>query len=137
MPTIRLTIVSAERELFSGDVDFVSCPGAEGELGILPKHAPLMTTLRPGLVKHASGGEEQFVFVSGGILEVQPDQVMILSDVALRGDDLDEERAERSRKEAEERLMAQPTGLDYAAASAELAEAMAQIQAIRKLRGRR
>ena len=136
MSTLRIVIVSAEKELYSGEAEYVSCPGADGDLGVLPRHAPLMTTLRPGLIEIREPGtaEAKNFFVSGGILEIQPDQVMVLADVAMRGGDLDEERAEKARKDAEERLLAQTTGLDYAAAEAELAEAMAQIQAIRKLR---
>ncbi len=137
MSVFNIAIVSAEDSLYSGEAEFVSCPGVDGELGILPNHAPLMTNLRPGLIELAlPGGERKYIYVSGGILEVQPDQVLVLADVAMRDDQLDEGRAEKARQDAEERLTAQPTGMDYASAQAELAEAMAQIQAIRKLRKR-
>lgn len=137
MSVFRLVVVSAEREMYSGDVSYVACPGSQGELGVLPRHAPLMTMLRPGVLELTlPDGKREHIYVSGGILEVQPDQVMVLADVALRSEELDEKRAEEAHREAEQKMQAQPTGLDYAAAQAELAEAMAQIQAIRKLRNR-
>lgn len=137
MSVFHLVVVSAEREMYSGEVSYVSCPGSEGELGVLAKHAPLMTRLRPGVLEMTlPDGKQEHIYVSGGILEVQPDQVMVLADVALRSEELDEKRAEEAQREAEEKLQAQPTGLDYAAAQAELSEALAQIEAIRKLRHR-
>jgi F-type H+-transporting ATPase subunit epsilon len=136
--TIQVEIVSAERSLYSGAARMVVAPGASGELGILPRHAPLLTLIRPGIVAvTTAAGEEEFIYVSGGILEVQPDQVTVLADVAERGEDLDSARAEEARRAAEEKLRAGTTGMDYAAAQAELAQAIAQIQAIRRLRGRK
>ena len=116
----------------------VVAPGRAGELGILPRHAPLLTTVRAGVLKIvAPDGEEEFIYISGGVLEAQPDGVTVLVDVGERGEDLDEARAEEARKNAEERIKASPKGADYAAAQAELAQAAAQLAAIRKLREKR
>ncbi|TAG79640.1 MAG: F0F1 ATP synthase subunit epsilon [Burkholderiales bacterium] len=135
MSTIHVDVVSAESSIFSGEAKFVALPGESGELGILPKHTPLITRIKPGAVRieKADGGEE-FVFVAGGILEVQPGVVTVLADTAIRGKDLDEAKAEEARKRAEEALRNNDAAIDYAAAQAELASAVAQLAAIRKLR---
>ena len=136
--TLRVSVVSAERSLFQGEARMVVAPGRAGELGILPRHAPLLTTVRAGVLKIvAPDGEEEFIYISGGVLEAQPDGVTVLVDVGERGEDLDEARAEEARKNAEERIKASPKGADYAAAQAELAQAAAQLAAIRKLREKR
>ena len=134
--TVQLEIVSAEKELYSGEVAMVVAPGVAGELGLLPSHAPLLTRIKPGVLKvNLPDGGEHFIYVSGGVLEVQPDKITVLADVAERGEDLDEAQAEQSRQQAEEKLRAAgATSMDYAAARAELAQAAAQLQAIRKLR---
>ena len=138
MNTIHVDVVSAEESIFSGEAEFVALPGESGELGILPQHTPLITRIRPGAVriKLAGQAEEEFVFVAGGILEVQPNRVTVLADTAIRGHDLDEAKAEEARKRAEEALHNRDADIDYAKAQAELANAMAQIAAIRKLRGK-
>lgn len=137
--TVQLEIVSAEKSLYSGAVAMVVAPGVSGELGLLPSHAPLLTRIKPGVLKlNMPDGEEEFIYVSGGILEVQPDKITVLADVAERGADLDEAEAEKARKAAEDKIRAAgTTSMDYAAARAELAQAAAQLQAIRKLRLRR
>jgi F-type H+-transporting ATPase subunit epsilon len=133
--TIHVDVVSAEASIFSGEAKFVALPGETGELGILPKHTPLITRIKPGAVRiEKTDGSEEFVFVAGGILEVQPDVVTVLADTAIRGKDLDEAKAEEARKRAEEALRNKDAAIDYAAAQAELASAVAQLAAIRKLR---
>lgn len=135
MSTIHVDVVSAEASIFSGEAKFVALPGETGELGILPKHTPLITRIKPGAVRiEKADGSEEFVFVAGGILEVQPDVVTVLADTAIRGKDLDEAKAEEARKRAEEALRNKDAAIDYAAAQAELASAVAQLAAIRKLR---
>jgi len=136
MSTIRVDVVSAEESIFEGEAEFVALPGEAGELGIYPQHTPLITRIKPGAVriKIAGKSEEEFVFVAGGILEVQPNRVTVLADTAIRGHDLDEAKAEDARKRAEEALHNREADIDYAKAQAELATAMAQIAAIRKLR---
>lgn len=138
MNTIRVDVVSAEESIFEGDAEFVALPGEAGELGIYPQHTPLITRIKPGAVriKVAGKSDEEFVFVAGGILEVQPNRVTVLADTAIRGHDLDEAKAEQARKDAEEALANRSADIDYAKAQAELAAAMAQIAAIRKLRGK-
>ena len=138
MNTIKVDVVSAEESIFEGDAEFVALPGEAGELGIYPQHTPLITRIRPGAVriKVAGKSEEEFVFVAGGILEVQPNRVTVLADTAIRGRDLDEAKAESARKAAEEALANRSADIDYAKAQAELVAAMAQIAAIRKLRGK-
>jgi F-type H+-transporting ATPase subunit epsilon len=138
MNTIKVDVVSAEESIFEGEAEFVALPGEAGELGIYPQHTPLITRIRPGAVriKVAGRSEEEFVFVAGGILEVQPNRVTVLADTAIRGHDLDEAKAEEARKAAEEALANRSADIDYAKAQAELAAAMAQIAAIRKLRGK-
>ena len=137
MNTIHVDVVSAEASIFSGEAKFVALPGESGELGILPKHTPLITRIRPGAVRieKADGGEE-FVFVAGGILEVQPGIVTVLADTAIRGKDLDEAKATEAKQRAEEALRDNKSDVNAAAAQAELISAVAQLAAIRKLRAR-
>ena len=137
--TMRIDVVSAEESIYSGEAEFVVLPGEAGELGIYPRHTPLITRIRPGQVriKPAGGGEEELIFVAGGILEVQPKVVTVLADTAIRGHDLDEAKALESKREAEEALKNRTGKLEVAKAQAELASAMAQLAAIQKLRKRR
>ncbi len=136
--TVHVDIVSAEEQIFSGLAEFVALPGEAGELGILPGHMPLMTRIKPGAVrvKVPNQSEDELVFVAGGILEVQPGLVTVLADTAIRGRDLDEAKALEAKKLAEEALADKTSQLDYAKAQAELAEAIAQLAAIQKLRKR-
>ncbi len=135
MSTIHVDVVSAEASIFSGEAKFVALPGESGELGILPKHTPLITRIKPGAVRiEKADGTEEFVFVAGGILEVQPNVVTVLADTAIRGHDLDEAKANEAKARAEEALRNKDAAIDYAAAQAELASAVAQLAAIRKLR---
>ncbi|MGI4858497.1 MAG: F0F1 ATP synthase subunit epsilon [Janthinobacterium lividum] len=137
MATIKVDVVSAEGQIFSGQARFVSLPGEAGELGILPGHTPLITRIRPGAVRiEAEDGKEEFVFVAGGILDIQPTSVTVLADTAIRGKDLDEAKAEEARRNAEETLANNGSDLQYAAAQAELAAAVAQLTAIQQLRRR-
>src|SRR3954452_8569900 len=133
--TIHVDVVSAEESIYSGEAEFVALPGEAGELGIFPRHTPLITRIRPGAVRieMADGGEE-FVFVAGGILEVQPDSVTVLSDTAIRGKDLDDEKASQAKAAAEEALKNAKSDIDIAMAQAELAVMAAQIAALRKYR---
>ena len=133
--TVHVDVVSAEEELFSGLAEMVVLPGEAGELGVLPGHAPLLTRIRPGAVrvKTPDHGEE-IIFVSGGILEVQPNLVTVLADTAVRGADLDEARAIEAKRRAEEALQNRNAAIDYAKAQAELAEAVAQLQAIERMK---
>jgi F-type H+-transporting ATPase subunit epsilon len=135
MNTIHVDVVSAEESILSGEARFVALPGEAGELGIYPRHTPLITRIRAGSVRIqlADGGEE-FVFVAGGILEVQPDCVTVLSDTAVRGKDLDDEKANEAKLAAEEAVKNAKTDLDLARASSELAVMAAQIAALRKYR---
>src|SRR4051812_3312575 len=134
--TIHIDVVSAEESIFSGEAEFVVLPGEAGELGIYPRHTPLITRIKPGTVriKPAGGGEEQLIFVAGGILEVQPKMVTVLADTAIRGRDLDEAKATAALKEAEEARRTAKSAEGMAAAEASLAMLAAQIAAIRKLR---
>jgi len=135
MSTIRVEIVSAEESIWCGEGSMVFAPGELGELGIAPKHTPLITRLKPGDVRvQREDGEEKFFFISGGLLEVQPHLVSILSDTAIRADDLDQAAAEAARKRAEEAIRDQTSAMEYAQAKAELANAVAQLRAIEKLR---
>lgn len=133
--TIHVDVVSAEESIFTGEAKFVALPGEAGELGILPGHIPLITRIKPGAVRieKAEGGEE-FVFVAGGILEVQPNRITVLSDTAIRGQDLDEAKANDARKQAEEAVKNAKSDLDLAKATSELAIMAAQIAALRKYR---
>jgi F-type H+-transporting ATPase subunit epsilon len=138
MSTIRVEVVSAEEQIFSGQAKFVALPGESGELGILPGHVQLITRIKPGAVRiEKEDGQEEFVFVAGGILEVQPKKVMVLSDTAIRGKDLDEARANEARKQAEEALRNAKSEIDLAKATSELAVLAAQIAALRKYRQKR
>ena len=133
--TIRCEIVSAEAEIFHGNATLVVATGDDGELGIAPRHAPLITRLKPGQVRvHAENGEEQFFYVSGGILEVQPQVVTVLADTAIRAKDLDEGAAARAKAEAERLLANRTDAVEIAQAQVELAQAIAQLQAIERLR---
>lgn len=138
MSTIHVDVVSAEASIFSGEAKFVALPGEAGELGILPGHIPLITRIKPGAVRieKADGGEE-FVFVAGGILEVQPHCITVLSDTAIRGKDLDEAKASDARKQAEEAVKNARSDIDLAKATSELAVMAAQIAALRKYRQKR
>ena len=138
MSTIHVDVVSAEESIFSGEAKFVALPGEAGELGIYPRHTPLITRIRPGSVRiqTADGGEE-FVFVAGGILEVQPDCVTVLSDTAVRGKDLDEEKANEAKQAAEDAVRNAKSEVDLARAQSELAIMAAQLAALRKYRGKK
>ncbi len=133
--TIQVDIVSAEEQIYSGEAYMVYAPAVMGELGIAPRHTPLISPLKPGEVRLDVGdGKEEFFFISGGILEVQPHLVTVLSDTAIRADDLDEAAALEAQKRAEAALADQQSDLDVAKAQAELASAAAQIAAIKKIR---
>jgi len=134
--TVQIDIVSAEESIFSGMAEFIAAPAIMGEVGIYPHHAPMITALKSGSVriKLADKSEEQLVFVSGGILEVQPGHVTVLSDTAIRGADLDEAKALAAKKSAEDAIKNKSAEIDFTKAQAELAQAMAQLQAIEKLR---
>jgi F-type H+-transporting ATPase subunit epsilon len=134
--TVHVDVVSAEESIFSGLAELVIVPGEAGELGIYPRHAPLLTRIKPGSVrlKTPDSSEDTMIYVSGGMLEVQPNVVTILADTAIRGADLDEARALESKRAAEEAMKNRTSDIDYAAAQAELAEAMAQLQTISRLR---
>ena len=133
--TIHVDVVSAEEQIFSGEAKFVALPGENGELGILPRHTPLITRIRPGAVRieRADNGEEEFVFVAGGILEVQPGTVTVLADTAIRGRDLDEAKANEAKRLAEEALKNAKSDIDLARAQSELAIVAAQFAALRRL----
>ncbi|ORU90749.1 MAG: F0F1 ATP synthase subunit epsilon [Cycloclasticus sp. symbiont of Poecilosclerida sp. M] len=132
--TIHVDIVSAEASIYSGLAEMVYAPGEMGELGIAPRHAPLVTRLKPGEIRVDTGKEELDFFISGGILEVQPHVVTVLADTAIRADDLDEAKALEAKKRAEDALADKASDIDFAKAQAELAEAAAQLQAISRLR---
>ena len=136
MNTIHVDVVSAEESIFSGEARFVALPGEAGELGIYPRHTPLITRIKPGSVRiEKADGSEEFIFVAGGILEVQPDCVTVLSDTAIRGKDLDEEKANAARALAEENLRNAKSDFDLARAQSELAVLAAQLSALRRFRG--
>jgi F-type H+-transporting ATPase subunit epsilon len=135
MATIHVDVVSAEESIFSGEARFVALPGEMGELGIYPRHTPLITRIKAGSVRiEMADGSEEFVFVAGGLLEVQPHCVTVLSDTAVRGKDLDDEKANAARQAAEEALKNAKGELDIAKAQSELAVMAAQIAALRKYR---
>jgi F-type H+-transporting ATPase subunit epsilon len=136
MATIHVDVVSAEGSIFSGEAKFVALPGEEGELGIMPRHTPLITRIKPGAVRilRADNDEEEFVFVAGGILEIQPGTVTVLADTAIRGHDLDEAKATEARKLAEEAMRNASSEIDLAKAQGEFAAMAAQIAALRKFR---
>ena len=131
--TLHVDVVSAHESIFSGEAKFVVLPGEAGELGIYPRHTPLITRVKPGAVRieTADGGEE-FVFIAGGILEVQPDRVTVLSDTAIRGKDLDERKAAQAKADAEEALHNAKSEIDLARAQSELAVAVAEMAALRR-----
>lgn len=137
MATLHLDIVSAEREIFSGEAEMVFAPAVMGEIGIVPGHSPLVTQLAPGevRVKHADGREEGF-YVSGGLIEVQPKLVTVLSDTAVRAEDLDEAAVLKAKEEAQRQLHERSAEIDYATALADYAEVAAQLQSIQRLRKR-
>ena len=133
--TIHVDVVSAEELIFSGLAEFVVLPGEAGELGILPGHMPLMTRIKPGAVRlKMPDGKEELIFVAGGLLEVQPGLVTVLADTAIRGADLDQAKAMEAKKMAEEAMVNRGSEMDYARAQVELAEAIAQLAAIDRLR---
>ncbi|SFZ78571.1 F-type H+-transporting ATPase subunit epsilon [Chitinimonas taiwanensis DSM 18899] len=137
--TMHVDVVSAEEQIYSGTAEFLAAPGEMGEIGVLPRHAPLLTRIKAGAlrIKVANSNEEEvLVYVSGGILEVQPHVVTVLADTAIRGHDLDEAKALEAKKLAEEALANRSGSIDYASAQAELAQAVAQLAAIKKLRNR-
>ena len=137
--TIQVDVVSAEAQIFSGEAEFVVLPGESGELGIYPRHTPLITRIKPGAVRIKVAGQDEYemVFVAGGILEVQPGAVTVLADTAIRGADLDEAKALEAKRRAEEALVNKESKIDYAAAQAELSIALAQLAAIQRLRHKR
>ncbi len=136
--TMHLDIVSAEESLFTGEASFLVVRAVEGDLGIMPRHAPLMAKLQPGEARvHLAGGDEQFFYVSGGMLEVQPHVVTILADSALRARDIDEANAQQAKERAEEAIRNREADVDYARAQSELAAAVAQLRALQSLRRKR
>jgi F-type H+-transporting ATPase subunit epsilon len=136
--TLHIDVVSAEESIFSGEAEFVVLPGEAGELGIYPRHTPLITRIKPGTVRitPAGGGDEQLIFVAGGILEVQPKVVTVLADTAIRGKDLDEAKATEAMKKAQEAMAKSQDKQEIATLQAEFAMMAAQLAAIRKLRKR-
>ena len=133
--TLQVDIVSAEQQIFSGQADMVIAPGEAGELGILPEHSPLLTRIKPGTVRiQSAGNPEEVIYVSGGMMEVQPDRVTVLADTSVRAHDLDEAKAMEAERLAKEALSNRQGVMEIAKAQAELAEAAAQLAAIRKLR---
>jgi F-type H+-transporting ATPase subunit epsilon len=134
--TVHIDVVSAEASIFSGEAEFVVAPAIAGEVGIYPNHAPMITTIKAGAlrIKQSSEAEETLIFISGGILEVQPGVITVLADTAVRGHDLDEAKAIAAKAAAEEAMKDRGSDVDYAKAQAELSEALAQIQAIERLR---
>ena len=136
MATLQVDVVSAEEQIFSGKAKFVALPGEMGELGIYPRHTPLITRIKPGAVRivRADNDEEEFVFVAGGILEIQPGSVTVLADTAIRGKDLDEAKANEAKRAAEEAVKNAANDLDLAKAQNELVALAAQVAALRKYR---
>ena len=134
--TIHVDVVSAEESIFSGEAEFVVLPGEAGELGIYPRHTPLITRIKPGAVRivPAGGGEEELIFVAGGILEVQPKLITVLADTAVRGHDLDEAKAADALRKAEEARRSAQAKQEIAALESEVALLAAQLAAVRKLR---
>ena len=134
--TVHIDVVSAEASIFSGEAEFVVAPAGAGEVGIYPNHAPMITTIKPGAlrIKQTDQAEETLIFISGGLLEVQPGLITVLADTAVRGADLDEAKAIAAKEAALEAMINRTSDMDYAKAQAELSEAMAQIHAIERLR---
>lgn len=138
MNTFHVDVVSAEESIYSGEARFVALPGEMGELGIYARHVPLITRIKPGSVRiEKADGDEEFIFVAGGILEVQPDCVSVLSDTAVRGKDLDEQKAMIAKKAAEEAVKNAKSDLDLAKAQSELTVMVAQVAALQKYREKR
>jgi F-type H+-transporting ATPase subunit epsilon len=137
MATLKLEIVTPEKMVFSGEVSAVLAWGVEGQLGILPHHAPLMTILQPGDLVIKKGGEEDTLTISGGFLEVRPDKVIVLADACERAEQIDEARAEEAKKRAQETLKEAKTPVDQAAAEAALRRSLARLKAVQKIRRRR
>jgi len=134
MSSIRLEVVTAERAVYSDDVDIVIAPGVEGQLGILPHHTPLMTMLQPGELRVRKGGEEFSLVLSGGFLEVRPDRIIVLADAAERVEEIDEARAEEAKRRAQERLREHPPEVDVAQAEAALHRALTRLQVVKRRR---
>lgn len=134
--TVHIDVVSAEAAIFSGEAEFVVVPASAGEVGIFPNHAPMVTTIKPGAIRiqQADVAEDVLIFISGGLLEVQPGVITVLADTAVRGHDLDEVKAVAAKAAAEEAMKNRSSEIDYAKAQAELSEAIAQIQTIERLR---
>lgn len=134
--TIHVDVVSAEESIFSGEAEFVAAPAKMGEVGIYPRHTPMITPIKAGAlrIKLPNEGEEQLIFISGGLLEVQPGVITVLADTAIRGHDLDEAKANEAKKAAEEAMRNNSSDIDYARAQVELSEAVAQLHAIEQLR---
>ena len=134
--TVHIDVVSAEASIFSGDAEFVVAPASAGEVGIYPNHAPMISTIKPGAlrIKQANEAQEVVIYLSGGLLEVQPGVITVLADTAVRGHDLDEAKAIAAKEVAEEAIKNRTSDVNYAAAQAELSEALAQIQTIERLR---
>lgn len=134
--TVHVDVVSAEASIFSGEAEFVVAPASAGEVGLYPNHAPMITTIKPGAlrIKQANEAQETLIFISGGLLEVQPGVITVLADTAVRGHDLDEVKALAAKQAAEEAIKNRLSDVDYAKAQAELSEAVAQIQMIERLR---
>jgi F-type H+-transporting ATPase subunit epsilon len=139
MATMHVDVVSAEALIFEGEAEYVELPGESGGLGIYPSHIPLITRIRPGEVRIKVVGKqtEELIFVAGGILEVQPNRVTVLADTAIRGEDIDEAKAEAAKKAAEEAVANAKSEIDMAKASSELAVMAAQLAALRKFRSKR
>jgi F-type H+-transporting ATPase subunit epsilon len=137
MATTRLSIVTAEREVFADDVDEVVAPGVEGQLGILPHHSPLMTTLLPGELLVKKGGEEFYMAISGGFIEVRPDRIIVLADTAERVEEIDVARAEEAKRRAEARLAEHAEGMDMDRAEAALRRSLVRLQVVERRRRRR
>ena len=138
MSTIKLEIVSAETAIFSGEATMVVAPGKDGDLGIAPKHTPLLTTLRPGEIEvHKEGEDKEYIYVTGGILEVQPHMVTILADSATHSDELDEEAALEAKNQAEQALKGADKKEDLEQAQAQLVESAARYSAVKKLKGKK
>ncbi len=133
--TMHVDVVSAEKSIFSGLAEFMAAPGTQGELGIYPRHAPLITRIKPGSIRiKVPNAEEEVLFVSGGILEIQPGVVTVLADVAIRGHDIDEAKALEAKRAAQEAMQSKASEVDYARAQAELVEAVAQLETIEKIK---
>jgi F-type H+-transporting ATPase subunit epsilon len=134
--TVHIDVVSAEASIFAGEAEFIVVPASAGEVGIFPHHAPMVTSIKPGAlrIKTADNAEETLIFISGGLLEVQPGLITVLADTAVRGHDLDEAKAIAAKAAAEEAMKNRGSDMDYARAQVELSEAVAQIQAIERLR---